>query len=245
MKKLFANTTFPTKLLLAAGALLALPVTGMQAQPAAAAGDDHTLIVQSDGDLFAWGRNNFGQIGDRSRTNRSTPVQAAGDWVAVSGGSSHTLAVDSQGRLYAWGREEEGQLGLGTGLTDPIDEPTQVGTLSAWSDVAAGQYHSLALQADGSLWAFGSNNSGQLGLGGTLGITHTPTEVTPGQTYQNITAGDTYSLAVRTGHCGPLAPICAVVSDWAKAFSLPIRQPKWGQRVTGHRLPLGQDMFLL
>ena len=79
------------------------------------AGYEHSLAVKSDGSLWAWGNNDYGQIGDGTTYNRYSPVPIGpdNDWVMVSGGFSHSLAVKSDGQLWAWGKNNYGQLGLG------------------------------------------------------------------------------------------------------------------------------------
>lgn len=91
-------------------------------------------------------------------SNAAEKIAAGGDGVT----SSHSLLLLSDGSLWAWGDNSAGQLGIGsTGGT--INSPVQVGTDNDWVDIAAGYKFSLALKADGSLWAWGYNVSGQLG----------------------------------------------------------------------------------
>ena len=88
---------------------------------------------------------------------------------AVSGGSSYSLALKNDGTVWAWGSNSSGQ--LGTGNTTNSKVPVQVPSLSGVIAIAAGtsglNYHSLALKADGTVWAWGDNNYGQLGTGNT------------------------------------------------------------------------------
>jgi len=79
------------------------------------AGNHHSLAVKSDGSLWAWGKNHFGQLGDGTTSERHSPVKIGSDndWVMVSAGGFHSLAVKSDGSLWAWGRNSYGQLGLG------------------------------------------------------------------------------------------------------------------------------------
>ncbi len=147
--------------------LLISPAAGAAApnKPVLAAGHYHTLAIQKDGSLWAWGRNDYGQLGLGDTTDRIAPVQVGTGtkWVAVAAGGDHSLGLTIDGRLWAWGNNEAGQLGLGNANEKWC--PTLVGT--GYVAVAAGAYHSLGLKADGSLWAWGWNNYGQLGLGDT------------------------------------------------------------------------------
>jgi len=127
----------------------------------------HTCAVK-DGALYCWGRNDFGQLGDGTRTNRNAPtaVRNMGSGVsAVAANEFHTCAIKS-GELYCWGNNSYGELGDGT--DENRSRPVVVKSMdSGVSAIAIGLHHSLALKADGCLYAWGSNNSGQLGNGDT------------------------------------------------------------------------------
>ena len=132
------------------------------------------------GGLYAFGRNNFGQLGIGDTTQRTTPVKVgeSSDWVQVACGGYHTIAINSSGELYAWGYNLYGQLGLGD--TTYRNAPVQIGSATDWMYVACGGYdgygHSLAINSSGELYAWGYNASGQLGLGDTTDR-DTPTRV--------------------------------------------------------------------
>ncbi len=133
-------------------------------------GDDFTLALRGDGTIWGFGRNDVGQLGDGSFTNRTAPTQIPGTskWIAIAAGSSHGLAIRSNGGLYAWGKNNNGQ--LGSNYPNNQWTPTQVGGTSpdySWVAVACGQEHTLALRNDGSLWAWGKNNVGQIGKNST------------------------------------------------------------------------------
>ena len=103
----------------------------------------HSLAVKSDGTVWAWGYNAYGQLGDGTTTERHAPVQVSGltDVVAVAGGYMHSLAVKSDGTVWAWGDDLVGQLGDGTTTDGP---PVQVSGLTDVVAVAGGYMHSLA-----------------------------------------------------------------------------------------------------
>ncbi|MCC3153644.1 hypothetical protein Q3A66_12515 [Hymenobacter sp. BT770] len=143
-----------------------------------AAGNDHTLALTADGRLFAWGNNQFGQLGDGSYATSREPEAvgqtqklAALRWANVAAGRFHTLAVTRDGKLYSWGSNRFGQLGEEDDTRRNL--PTLMlmpGSLAnaVWTQVAAGDAHSLALSADGRLVAWGNNCAGQLGDGTTV-----------------------------------------------------------------------------
>jgi alpha-tubulin suppressor-like RCC1 family protein len=125
------------------------------------------FCIKTDGTLWAWGRNNFGQLGNGNTTGRSSPVQigSSTNWVKLSVGNSNVLAVDSVGKLFAWGKNNYGQLGLGD--TTNRSSPVQVGALTTWATPATVRDNTLCTKTDGTLWAWGRNHYGQLGLGNT------------------------------------------------------------------------------
>ena len=140
-----------------------------------------TLAVGSDGNAYAWGRNNYGQLGDGTLTQRNKPVivkkpaGASADftYVQVSAGDEQSLAVGSDGYVYAWGNNESGQLGNGSSggystvplrVIDPNDPRSGLTAVQ----VSAGYYHSLALDARGNIWAWGFNQFGELGNGNNI-----------------------------------------------------------------------------
>ncbi|MDD2789235.1 MAG: hypothetical protein PHU40_01055 [Sulfurimonas sp.] len=135
------------------------------------AGNSHSAALKSDGTLWAWGKNGYGELGDNTTTDRSVPTQestAVTDWSSVTAtGGYHTAAIKSDGTLWAWGWNVNGQLGDGTTVNKSV--PTQENTAATnWNSIAAGGYHTTALKRDGTLWAWGGNNSGQLGDGTTV-----------------------------------------------------------------------------
>jgi alpha-tubulin suppressor-like RCC1 family protein len=129
----------------------------------------HTIAVKTDGTLWSWGNNTTGQLGLSNLTNRYSPVQVGGltNWKQVSGGTRSSLAIKTDGTLWSWGGNDSGQLGLNT-TTAGYSSPIQVGTLSNWNWVSTNQFNSYATKTDGTLWSWGSNAQGQLGLGATL-----------------------------------------------------------------------------
>jgi len=92
----------------------------------------HTVALKSNGTLWAWGANNYGQLGDGTTLGKSSPIQvgSATDWQSVACDSEHTMALKSAGTLWAWGRNNYGQFGDGSTVNKSI--PVQVGSDTDW-----------------------------------------------------------------------------------------------------------------
>ena len=144
---------------------------------AIAGGSSHSLAVKSDGTVYAWGYDGFGQLGDSTSHAGSlsrTPVQVHGvggsgfltGVSSVAGGGLHSLALMSDGTVYAWGYNGSGGLGNngGSDSTTPVQVKGEggAGFLTGVTDIAAGSEHSLAIK-DGTVYAWGLNNFRQLG----------------------------------------------------------------------------------
>jgi len=139
-------------------------------------GPSHVCAVKTDGTLYTWGNNDYGQlgIGFKDGTGNPQKVDLNNACLGVSSGGRHTVALLSDGTIWAWGDNTYGQLGNETNSTSW--DPIQVGKDSDWIAVAAGSYHTLALKSNGTLWAWGDNAYGQLG-DGTFQSSNKPVQV--------------------------------------------------------------------
>jgi hypothetical protein len=167
--------------------------------PKIAAGEKHTVAIKADGSLWTWGRNNFGQLGDGTTTNKlvHTRIGTGNDWAVVTAGAYHTLAIKIGGALWAWGINDYGHLGVGDGTSTDKKIPTRVGTDTDWAVVAAGNAHTMAIKTDGSLWAWGYNGYGELG-DGTYTDKNVPTKIGTGTDWTVVSAGHFHTLAFNT-----------------------------------------------
>lgn len=165
------------------------------------AGLAHKMALATDGTLWAWGFNGMGQLGDGTTTDRlsPSPVEQLSDrkWVGVECGRFHTLGLALDGTVWAWGQNRFGQLGDGTTLDRSKPVRLAQPADKKWKTICAGPDHNLALATDGTLWAWGSNNSGQLG-DGTQTDRHTPVAVSalPNRKWIALAAGTQHSLAL-------------------------------------------------
>ena len=158
-------------------------------------GFTRSFAVNEKGELYAWGSNYEGRLGDGSTTNRNTPtrVGTASDWKDVSTSWQHVMVINERGELYAWGSNGDGQ--LGDGSTTNRNTPTRIGTASDWTHIAAASRHSLAINAKGELYAWGNNEYGQLGDGGTTSR-NSPIRVGNAANWTHIAANRDHNLAI-------------------------------------------------
>ncbi|CAN7499354.1 fibronectin type III domain-containing protein [Acidovorax sp. LjRoot66] len=146
------------------------PVTGLASGVAAiAAGENHSCALTTAGAVQCWGDNSFGQLGDGSTTDKTTPQTVtglAGGVAAIAAEGNHTCALTTAGAVQCWGRNAYGQLGDGS-TTDKSTPQPVTGLASGVAAIAAGGYHTCALTTAGALQCWGRNNQGQLGDGST------------------------------------------------------------------------------
>ena len=158
----------------------------------------HSIALKSDGTVWTFGRNDYGQLGDGSNTYRNIPVQLNGlsDVIAIAGGNYHSLlALKSDGTVWAWGYNGYGQLGNGTNSNS--NAPVQVNNINGIIAISAGGDHSLALKSDSTVWTWGRNSEGQLG-DGTNSNSNVPVQVSNINGIIAISAGDHHSLALKS-----------------------------------------------
>jgi len=119
-----------------------------------AAGNGSSFMICSNGSLWAWGRNDFGQLGDGTTTDRHSPVHIMDNVVSVSAGSLHTMAITEDGILWGWGNNNSGQRGTGARAIDGT-VPTRI--MEDVKMVSTGSSHTIAITMDGELWGWGRN----------------------------------------------------------------------------------------
>ncbi len=174
----------------------------------------HSVAFKNATTLMAWGYNGYGQVGDGTSDERHTPVQVLKEnSVPLKGmtgfaiGGTHTLAFQNLGGVRAWGNNGNGQLGNGnnnaqalpvTVLTEESGNNELVGVTA----VSAGSTHSLALKSDGTVWAWGNNSKGELGIGNTdsknRAVQVKADANSPLTGVKAIAAGGSHSLALKS-----------------------------------------------
>jgi alpha-tubulin suppressor-like RCC1 family protein len=152
--------------------------------------------VKSDGTLWLWGNNTYGALGiNSSSASDFLPTQVGTDtnWSSLYAGNRFCFAVKSDGSLWAWGQNNQGQLGLNDRVYK--SSPTQVGNTVDWIGAtfsASGRDHTMALKDNGTLWTWGRNDSGQLGLGDKV-YRSSPTQMGNDNYWSSINCG--YGMA--------------------------------------------------
>ncbi len=145
------------------GQFYTIPTRIAQQVTAATAGSGFSLWIKSDGTLWSEGRNNLGQLGDGTTTERRKEILVTSDVEAVFAGGAHALFQKTDGALWGTGNNTSGQLGDGTNTSRSTPLPIAEDVAKA----AASYYHSLFIKQDGTLWGTGNNSYGELGDGTT------------------------------------------------------------------------------
>jgi alpha-tubulin suppressor-like RCC1 family protein len=198
-----------------ANAQLGVGTTVVQSSPTTVAGGGtnwkqvsmggvHAAAIKTDGTLWTWGDDIYGELGNGTTVSRSSPgTTAAGgtNWKLVSCGYAHVAAIKTDGTLWLWGDGSWGQLGNnGSGSGNRISSPvtTSAGGTN-WRQIACGYRHTAAIKTDGTLWTWGRDYYGELGQGIYSSSVLTPqTVLGGGTTWQQVSAGLQITAAVKT-----------------------------------------------
>lgn len=210
--------------------------------PMIAGGSWHTIALKSDGTVYAWGYNYFGQLGDGTtgKGRQTTPVKVSGisDVTDIAGGSNYTTALKSDGTVWAWGENEYGQLGNGT--TDDSAEPVQVGDLTNVTAITNGLGGGFALKSDGTVWGWGVDYSDYLGEEEGYSWRTTPEQISGLSDVTAIASGYIYTFTLKSDgtvwgwgdeefgegntstpvQVSGLSDVTAIAAGWGFAFAL-------------------------
>jgi alpha-tubulin suppressor-like RCC1 family protein len=161
-----------------------VPVVGLTNVIAIAAGENHSLALRSDGSVWAWGQNGVGELGDDTIQERLVPVPtlANTNYRAIAASGSTSMALRNDGVVFVWGTNESGQLANGT-LSGNSSTPLQVAGLTDVAEIAIARQpgvvnHLMAVRSDGTMWAWGLNDFGQVGSGSAEEVVRAPEQVT-------------------------------------------------------------------
>jgi alpha-tubulin suppressor-like RCC1 family protein/fibronectin type 3 domain-containing protein len=163
------------------------------------AGAYHSLAIKTNKILYSWGYNAYGQLGLGNNYDKYIPSQVGidTDWSQIAAGYQQSLAIKNSGTIWAWGDNSYGQLGLGNGISG-INTPSQIGTQADWFFVSTGGGTSVAIKTDMSLWSWGDNRSGQLGIGSVISQKYIPTLVGTNYDWIAVSARNVSVLAIRS-----------------------------------------------
>ena len=184
-------------------------------------GVEHNVALKTDGTLWAWGNNEYGQLGTEGNTGYKallkfaplniiegatkairyipcidSPLQVGydTDWSAIAVGAEHTIALKTDGTLWAWGA-----LWQGFDSAEPVEPvtktlPTRIGADTDWSAIAANGYHNVAMKSDGTLWTWGEISL----LGGIIIANRIPTRIGADTDWKSVACGWSYAVAIKT-----------------------------------------------
>lgn len=158
-------------------------------------------IMTTDGKIYTWGQNGFGQAGNGNFQEQITPYQrpAAPDFATVFHGLSHTVGLTRDGKIYSWGRNMRSQVGDGT-IIDR-NTPIQVGSDTDWRKVTAGAVHTIALKNNGTLWGWGNNSACELHATPANPYPNDyyvqPVQLSPDTNWEDITAGAARTFGIK------------------------------------------------
>ena len=160
----------------------------------------HTCAVVDNGEVYCWGSNTYGQLGDDSTQNSETPVKVQNlpSATVVSAGQNHTCAIVDEGRVFCWGYTESGKTGDGGTGCCAWTQPHQVSGISDAQIISTGSSHTCAVANGGKGYCWGSNSYGRLGSGSGTS-TAVPQLVSGLTEVTDISAGDQHSCAVAQG----------------------------------------------
>jgi hypothetical protein len=171
------------------------PVIGLQDVRKIAAGYQRSVALKNDGTVWTWGYDHY--AGRDIFNSSPAAVPELSDAIDVAAGYEHTIAVKSDGTVWAWGSNYSNQIGNGNPWWKFQAIPAQVPNLSNIVKVASSYDHTLALTADGTVWAWGANSSGQLG-DGTNQSRQAPVQVSALTNVIAIAASYSCSLAMKS-----------------------------------------------
>jgi alpha-tubulin suppressor-like RCC1 family protein len=173
---------------------------GTNWKQAATGGGYQKAAIKTDGTLWTWGYNGYGQLGDNTIAHKSSPVQTIAfgtNWKQVSAGYVNTAAINTNGTLWNWGRNNYGQLGDNTIVRK--SSPVQTVAFGTnWKQISAGYVNTAAIKNDGTLWTWGRNNYGQLGDNTIVDKSSPVQTVVFGTNWKQVFSGREYTAAIKT-----------------------------------------------
>ena len=157
--------------------------------------------IRTDGTLWTWGGNNYGQLGDGTNISKSSPIQVGSltTWNYIYCCYNNSFAIQTNGTLWSWGKDDYGE--LGHTVLEYKSNPVQIGTLTNWKQASSGNYNSArvisaAIKTDGTLWSWGRNSYGGLGQNNNIDLS-SPVQVGILTNWKTISVGSECMLAIK------------------------------------------------
>ena len=179
------------------------PILDSSGNPTSTVVDMADMFVRKelflDANLWAWGGNSYGQLGNGTYTiNYSSPVQVGSltNWKQINGGNFYIFAIKTDGSLWTWGYNMYGGMGISP-VNVAYSSPIQIGSLSNWKQVSTNYAHTATIKTDGTLWTWGYNNIGQLG-NNTITMYSSPIQIGSLTNWKQISVGQNHSVAIKT-----------------------------------------------
>ncbi|MEM1347139.1 MAG: hypothetical protein AAGI01_01190 [Myxococcota bacterium] len=168
---------------------------------AISSGGESACAADDIGQLWCWGVNRVGELGQGDIAARVAPavVTLPGQVAHFDFGDSHVCAVLDAGQLYCWGLDNSGQLGRGEGASPQALSPSQVAAARDWAQVSAGVAHTCAIKRNGQLYCWGRNSQGQLGIGEVTQREPEPVRVGTKSDWVEVSAGSIHTCGIRRG----------------------------------------------
>lgn len=159
-------------------------------------GGSHVLAIKNDGELWGWGDNTFGQLGDSTTVSKTNPtfIRKLINVDTICAGDYHSVLLKKDSTIWAWGYNKYGQLGDGTNKTSLI--PKKIGKDNDWVEISSRGINTLALKVNGTLWTWGSNRFGQLGIGNT-NDSNIPIQIGKDTDWTHVYSGGEYCFAMK------------------------------------------------
>jgi hypothetical protein len=164
-------------------------------------GQYHTIAIRTDGTLWAWGMNQFGQLGNGNNIDSNIPIQIgnSNNWRDIAAGAGHSIGIKNDGTLWAWGNNSNGQIGNNSIIN--LNTPTQIGNENDWKDVFGGIYVSAAIKNNFTLWGWGLNDgNNQLGQPSNTSDILVPTQIGTDMDWKSISFGGLSTIALKNNN---------------------------------------------
>jgi alpha-tubulin suppressor-like RCC1 family protein len=167
----------------------------------ASAGRTRISALKTSGEIWSWGYNRCGQLGDGTQTDRCSPVReicSATDWCQLnSNNHNFVVAIKTSGELWAWGTGTQGELGDGT-QTNKCSPVREISSATDWCQAGAGRLHAVAVKTSGQLWVWGGGSCGRLG-NGTISNRCSPVrEFSCSTDWTQVSAGEYNTMAIKS-----------------------------------------------